>query len=84
MSIPIALRPDFDAAAVRRVAKATRDAAQGRRLLDLPSRNSPGRFKALREVRPKLILSLIKRAEWQKQLLDASAELDIGNPEAVL
>ncbi len=35
MSIPIALRPDFDAAALRRVAKATRDAAQGRRLLAL-------------------------------------------------
>jgi transposase len=35
MSIPIALRGDFDAAAVRRVAKATKDAAQGRRLLAL-------------------------------------------------
>ena len=35
MSIAIALRPDFDAAALRRVAKATRDAAQGRRLLAL-------------------------------------------------
>jgi transposase len=35
MSIPIALRADFDAAALRRVAKATKDAAQGRRLLAL-------------------------------------------------
>jgi transposase len=35
MSIPIALRDDFDAAALRRVAKATKDAAQGRRLLAL-------------------------------------------------
>ena len=35
MSMPIALRTDFDAAAVRRVAKATKDAAQGRRLLAL-------------------------------------------------
>ena len=35
MSIPIALRIDFDAAAVRRAAKATKDAAQGRRLLAL-------------------------------------------------
>jgi transposase len=35
MSIPIALRTDLDAAAVRRVAKATKDAAQGRRLLAL-------------------------------------------------
>lgn len=35
MSIPIALRGDFDAAGVRRVAKATKDAAQGRRLLAL-------------------------------------------------
>lgn len=35
MSIPIALRGDFDAAALRRVAKATKDAAQGRRLLAL-------------------------------------------------
>ena len=35
MSIPIALRADFDAGALRRVAKATKDAAQGRRLLAL-------------------------------------------------
>jgi hypothetical protein len=35
MSIPIALRGDFDAVALRRVAKATKDAAQGRRLLAL-------------------------------------------------
>ncbi len=35
MSIPIALRTDFDAAALRRLAKATKDAAQGRRLLAL-------------------------------------------------
>jgi putative transposase len=35
MSIPIALRTDFEAAAVRRVAKATKDAAHGRRLLAL-------------------------------------------------
>ena len=35
MSIPIALRPDFDAAALRRCVKATRDAGQGRRLLAL-------------------------------------------------
>jgi transposase len=35
MSIPIALRDDFDAVALRRVAKATKDAAQGRRLLAL-------------------------------------------------
>ena len=35
MSIPITLRTDFDAAAVRRAAKATRNAAQGRRLLAL-------------------------------------------------
>jgi len=35
MSIPIALRTDFDAVAVRRAAKATKDAAQGRRLLAL-------------------------------------------------
>lgn len=35
MSIPIALRADFDAAALRRVAKTTKDAAQGRRLLAL-------------------------------------------------
>jgi transposase len=35
MSIPIPLRDDFDAAALRRVAKATKDAAQGRRLLAL-------------------------------------------------
>lgn len=33
MSIPIALRTDFDAAGLRREAKATRGAAQGRRLL---------------------------------------------------
>ncbi len=33
MSIPIALRTDFDAASLRRAAKATKDAAQGRRLL---------------------------------------------------
>jgi hypothetical protein len=35
MSIPIPLRDDFDAAALRRVAKATKDAAQGSRLLAL-------------------------------------------------
>jgi transposase len=35
MSIPIPLRTDFDAGAVRRAAKATKDAAQGRRLLAL-------------------------------------------------
>jgi len=35
MSIPIALRGDFDAAGLRREAKATQDAAQGRRLLAL-------------------------------------------------
>ncbi len=35
MSIPIALRTDFEAVAVRRLAKATKDAAQGRRLLAL-------------------------------------------------
>jgi len=35
MSIPIALRTDFDAAGLRREAKATKDAAQGRRLLAL-------------------------------------------------
>ena len=35
MSIPIALRDDFGAAALRRVAKTTKDAAQGRRLLAL-------------------------------------------------
>jgi transposase len=35
MSIPIALRIDFDAAALRRVAKVTKDAAQGRRLVAL-------------------------------------------------
>jgi transposase len=35
MSIPIALRADFDAVALRRAAKATKDAAQGRRLLAL-------------------------------------------------
>ena len=35
MSVPIALRTDFDAAALRREAKATKDAAQGRRLLAL-------------------------------------------------
>jgi transposase len=35
MSMPIALRDDFDAAALRGVAKATKDAAQGRRLLAL-------------------------------------------------
>ena len=35
MSIPIALRTDFDAALLRRAAKATKDAAQGRRLLAL-------------------------------------------------
>ena len=33
MSTPIALRPDYDAAALRRAEKATKDAAQGRRLL---------------------------------------------------
>ncbi len=35
MNIPITLRTDFDAAAVRRVAKATGNAAQGRPLLAL-------------------------------------------------
>lgn len=35
MSIPITLRTDFDAAAVRGVAKGTKNAAQGRRLLAL-------------------------------------------------
>jgi transposase len=35
MSIPIALRDDFDATALRRAAKRTKDAAQGRRLLAL-------------------------------------------------
>jgi transposase len=35
MSIPIALRADFDAAALRRVAKSTKNAGQGRRLLAL-------------------------------------------------
>ena len=35
MSIPIALRTDFDAAALRREARGTKDAAQGRRLLAL-------------------------------------------------
>ena len=35
MSVPIALRTDCDAAALRREAKATKDAAQGRRLLAL-------------------------------------------------
>jgi transposase len=35
MSNPIALRGDFDAAALRRAAKTTKDAAQGRRLLAL-------------------------------------------------
>src|SRR5215207_1673313 len=35
MSIPIALRTDFDAAGLRREAKVTKDAAQGRRLLAL-------------------------------------------------
>ena len=35
MSPPIALRPDYDAAVVRRAAKATKDAAQSRRLLAL-------------------------------------------------
>jgi transposase len=35
MSIPIALRDDFGAAALRCVAKTTKDAAQGRRLLAL-------------------------------------------------
>ncbi|MDQ3557591.1 MAG: IS630 family transposase [Pseudomonadota bacterium] len=35
MSMPIALRTDFDASALRRVAKATKVAAQGRRLLAL-------------------------------------------------
>ena len=33
MSIPVALRDDFGAVALRRVAKTTKDAAQGRRLL---------------------------------------------------
>ena len=35
MSIPVPLRTDFDAVALRRAAKATKDAAQGRRLLAL-------------------------------------------------
>lgn len=35
MSVPIPLRSDFDAAALRKAAKATRHAAQGRRLLAL-------------------------------------------------
>jgi transposase len=35
MSIPIALRIDFDSAALRRLAKVTKDAAQGRRLVAL-------------------------------------------------
>jgi transposase len=35
MSIPIALREDFDAAMLRRAAKATKDAAQSRRLVAL-------------------------------------------------
>jgi len=33
MSIPIALHSDFDPAALRPIAKVTKDAAQGRRLL---------------------------------------------------
>ena len=35
MNIPIALRTDFDAAGLRREAKGTKDAAQGRRLVAL-------------------------------------------------
>lgn len=35
MSIPIPLRTDFDAGGLRRAAKTTKDAAQGRRLLAL-------------------------------------------------
>ena len=35
MSIPVPLRTDFDAVALRRAAKATKDAAQERRLLAL-------------------------------------------------
>ena len=35
MSIPVLLRSDFEAATVRRIAKATKNAAQGRRLLAL-------------------------------------------------
>ena len=35
MSIPVPLRTDFEAVALRRAAKATKDAAQGRRLLAL-------------------------------------------------
>jgi hypothetical protein len=35
MSIPVPLRTNFDAVALRRAAKATKDAAQGRRLLAL-------------------------------------------------
>ena len=35
MSVPIALRTDFDGAGLRREAKATKNAAQGRRLLAL-------------------------------------------------
>jgi hypothetical protein len=35
MAVPIALREDFDALGLRRLAKATKDAAQARRLLAL-------------------------------------------------
>jgi putative transposase len=35
MSVAVALRPDFDAAALRRLAKTSQDAAQARRLLAL-------------------------------------------------
>ena len=42
MSIPIALRTDFDAAGLRREAKVTKDAAQGRRLLALAEIDNGG------------------------------------------
>jgi hypothetical protein len=35
MAVPLPLRPDFDAEALRRVARRSRDAAQARRLLTL-------------------------------------------------
>ena len=35
MSVPISLRDDFDAATLRQAARATKHAAQGRRLLAL-------------------------------------------------
>jgi transposase len=43
MSIAIALRTDFDAAGLRRLAKATKDAAQGRRLIALAEIYDGGR-----------------------------------------